>query len=130
MLPNCPICGKPMKITQMRCEEDNVTVSGAFEVPPYAFLNKEDYKFIILFLRTKGNLKQMERITGIGYFTLRARLDKVLEKMGLTPIEDSQESEDVFRLVREGKITVDEALEILKKRKEGSGEDERSEENS
>jgi len=46
----------------------------------------------------------------------------VLEKMGLTPIEDiideSQSvEEDVFKLLKEKKITVEEAIALLKKKK-------------
>lgn len=122
MLPKCPVCGKAMKVTQLKCDEDGVSVSGYFEVPAFCFLDEEDAKFIIMFLRTKGNLKEMERLTGIGYFALRGRLDKVLEKMGLTPIEEMIEEtqgtdEDVFKLLREKKITVEEAIALLKRKK-------------
>ena len=120
MLPRCPVCGQPMKVVQLRCDDDGVTVSGAFEAPAFAYLDEEDTRFIMMFLRTKGNLKEMERLTGIGYFALRGRLDKVLEKMGLTPIEEEEEqvnSEDVFKLLKEKKITVEEAISILKKKR-------------
>jgi len=120
MLPKCPVCGKPMKVTQLKCDEDGVTVNGYFEAPPFAFLDEEDTKFIIMFLRTKGNLKELERLTGVGYFALRGRLDKVLDKMGLTPIDTEEEqpdSSDVFKLVKERKITVEEAIALLKKQK-------------
>lgn len=120
MLPKCPVCGKPMKVTQLVCEKDGITVSGYFDVPPFCFLDEEDTKFIVMFLRTKGNLKELERLTGIGYFALRGRLDKVLEKMGLTPIEQNIEEEhsqdDVFKLLKEKKLTVEEAISLLKKK--------------
>ncbi|WP_448375657.1 DUF2089 family protein [Fervidobacterium sp.] len=120
MLPRCPVCGKPMKVVQLRCDEDGVTVSGYFEAPSFAYLDEEDTKFIMMFLRTKGNLKELERLTGIGYFALRGRLDKVLEKMGLTPIEEDEEqfaSDDIFRLLKEKKITVEEAISLLKRKR-------------
>ncbi|MFN3691287.1 MAG: DUF2089 domain-containing protein [Fervidobacterium sp.] len=120
MLPKCPVCGKPMKVTQLKCERDDVIVSGCFEVPPFCFLDEEDAKFIVMFLRTKGNLKELERLTGIGYFALRGKLDKVLEKMGLTPIEQVIEEEnsqdDIFKMLKEKKLTVEEAISLLKKR--------------
>ncbi|WP_448376340.1 DUF2089 family protein [Fervidobacterium sp.] len=120
MLPRCPVCGKPMKVVQLRCDEDGVTVSGYFEAPSFAYLDEEDTKFIMMFLRTKGNLKELERLTGIGYFALRGRLDKVLEKMGLTPIEEDEEqfaSDDIFKLLKEKKITVEEAISLLKRKR-------------
>lgn len=120
MLPRCPVCGKPMKVIQLRCDDDGVTVSGSFEAPSFAYLDEEDTRFIMMFLRTKGNLKEMERLTGIGYFALRGRLDKVLEKMGLTPIDEDEEqvdSNDVYKLLKEKKITVEEAIALLKKKR-------------
>ncbi|ANQ53520.1 hypothetical protein XJ44_03190 [Thermosipho affectus] len=121
MLPKCPVCGNIMKVTQLKCQHDNVTVSGVFTVSPLAFLDEEDMKFIILFLRSRGNLKEMERITGIGYFTLRGKLEKLLNKMGLKPFESSETegSEDVFEKLKKGVISVEDALNILKKKGEG-----------
>ncbi|ABR30240.1 hypothetical protein SU69_01935 [Thermosipho melanesiensis] len=117
MLPKCPVCGKTMIVTQLKCQNDDVIVSGKFTVSPLAFLEEEDMKFIILFLRSKGNLKEMERITGIGYFTLRGKLDKLLNKMGLTPLEESsEETDDIFSKLKKGIISVEDALNILKKK--------------
>uniref|UniRef100_A0A7C4RXU5 DUF2089 domain-containing protein n=1 Tax=Fervidobacterium thailandense TaxID=1008305 RepID=A0A7C4RXU5_9BACT len=121
MLPRCPICGKPMVVKELRCEEHDVTVRGTFEVPPYIFLDEEDTKFVLMFLRARGNLKEIERLTGIGYFALRGKLERLLEKMGLTPIDTDEESSeaDAFRLLKEKKITVEEAIALLKKRRGG-----------
>lgn len=122
MLPKCPVCGKPMKVTQLKCVHDNVTVSGMFTVSPLAFLEEEDMKFIILFLRSRGNLKEMERVTGIGYFTLRGKLEKLLDKMGLKPIGEEKEEvqDDVFEKLKKGLISVEDALNIIKKKKGGN----------
>jgi hypothetical protein len=118
MLPVCPVCGKPMKVTELMCTHDNVKVSGMFKVSPLAFLEEDDMKFILLFLRSRGNLKEIERVTGIGYFTLRGRLEKLLDKMGLKPIgdEEFEENEDVFTKLKKGIISVEDALNMLKKK--------------
>ncbi|MBO8140516.1 MAG: DUF2089 domain-containing protein [Thermosipho sp. (in: Bacteria)] len=118
MLPVCPVCGKPMKVTELMCTYDNVKVSGMFKVSPLAFLEEDDMKFILLFLRSRGNLKEIERVTGIGYFTLRGRLEKLLDKMGLRPIgdEEFEGNEDVFTKLKKGIISVEDALNMLKKK--------------
>ncbi|QTA38827.1 DUF2089 domain-containing protein [Thermosipho ferrireducens] len=123
MLPTCPVCGKPMKITELKCTHDNVKVSGMFQVSPLAFLDKEDMKFVILFLRSRGNLKEMERVTGVGYFTLRGKLDKLLNKLGLKPIgDDVVDEEDVFTKLEKRLISIDDALAILRKKKRGEND--------
>jgi len=130
LLPKCPICGKPMKVTELKCPHDNVKVSGYFDVSPLAFLDDEDMNFVIMFLRTKGNLKEMERLTGVGYFALRGRLNKLLEKLNLKPIgEEERVEEDVIEKFKKGVISLDDALAILKKRKGGKDNGRSFEEN-
>ncbi len=123
MLPRCPICKGEMIVTELRCEEDDITVRGRFKPSVFDFLDEDEFEFIILFLRARGNLKELERYTKQGYFALRGKLERILEKLKLEPLGKKEEvkKEDVFKLVKEGKIDVDTALEILKK---GGDEDE------
>ena len=122
MLPRCPVCGKEMIVTELRCDKDDVTVRGRFKPSPFDFLDEEDLEFAILFFRAKGNLKELERYTKQGYFALRGRLEKIIEKMGLEPLpkdgeEEEVEEEDLFEMLKKGKISIDDALRILKKRR-------------
>jgi len=126
MLPRCPVCGREMTVTELRCERDDVTVRGHFKASPFDFLDKEEMEFVVLFFRARGNLKEIERYTGQGYFALRGKLERILEKMKLQPLGEEKEElseESLFEQVKEGKLSVDEALEILKrKRKGGEGD--------
>ncbi len=124
MLPRCPVCGKEMIVTELRCDKDDVTVRGRFKPSPFDFLSEEELEFVILFFRAKGNLKELERYTKQGYFALRGRLEKIIEKMGLEPLpkdgeaeeEEELEEKDLFEMLKKGKISIDDALRILKKR--------------
>jgi len=115
-----------MTVTELRCERDDVTVRGHFKASPFDFLDKEEMEFVVLFFRARGNLKEIERYTGQGYFALRGKLERILEKMKLQPLGEEKEElseESLFEQVKEGKLSVDEALEILKrKRKGGEGD--------
>ena len=124
MLPRCPVCGKEMIVTELRCDKDDVTVKGKFKPSPFDFLDEEDLEFVILFFRAKGNLKELERYTKQGYFALRGKLEKIIEKMELEPLpkdgeaeeEEELEEKDLFEMLKKGKISIDDALRILKKR--------------
>ena len=120
MLPRCSGCGRVV-ITEIECES-GMKIRGRFEPSVFEFLDEEDHEFIVLFLRARGNLKELERYTGQGYFALRGRLEKVLNKLGLEPLgrEEEMDREEIFELVKKGKISVDEALRILRERGEGS----------
>ena len=121
MLPRCDGC-EEVWIREIECG-NGMRIIGRFKPSPLDFLSEEDHEFVIMFLRSRGNLKELERITGEGYFALRGKLERILKKIGLDPISKDQgmDREEVFKLVREGKLSVDEALNILKK--EGSEDD-------
>ncbi len=119
LLPRCEGC-KSAWIREIECE-NGMRISGKFKPSPLEFLSEEDHEFVILFLRARGNLKELERYTGEGYFALRGKLEKILKKMNLEPLVKEQDvgKEEIFDLVKRGKISVDEALNILK----GEGEE-------
>ena len=48
----------------------------------FALLPKEHLDFLRLFVKTRGNLKEVERILGVSYPTVRARLDALLKALG------------------------------------------------
>ncbi len=121
MLPKCEGCER-VWIREIECE-NGMRILGRFKPSPLDFLSEEDHEFVIMFLRSKGNLKELERITGEGYFALRGKLEKILKKIGLDPLSKDQDvdRDEIFRMVRDGKLSVDEALRLLKR--EGSGDD-------
>jgi|YelNatPaOPRAMG01_1025707.scaffolds.fasta_scaffold07324_9 hypothetical protein len=119
-LPRCPICGKEMIITKLKCPECNVTIEGEFLANKLASLNPEEQEFLELFLKTRGNVKEMERVLKISYPTVRSKLDNILKSIGITPIEEEEtktKARDVIDRLEKGEITVQEALKILGKEK-------------
>ncbi|NOZ92639.1 MAG: DUF2089 family protein [Dictyoglomi bacterium] len=120
-IPKCPVCGGTMQVTELYCPRDGITIRGTFELSPLATLSKEDAELVILFLRARGNLKKLERITGIGYFALRGKIEKIVKSMGLTLLAEEEEEtpeeekDDPIKLLKEGKISVDEAIRRMKK---------------
>jgi len=41
-------------------------------------------RFIVIFLKSRGNIREMEKIYGISYPTVRARIDEILELLDET----------------------------------------------
>lgn len=58
-------------------------VEGRFAPLPYAALNADQAAFLEVFLRARGNLREVERVLGLSYPTVRGRLDAVLAVLGL-----------------------------------------------
>jgi hypothetical protein len=97
-------------------------VEGHFELSKFNRLDPEHLAFLELFLRARGNIKEVERELGLSYPTVRARLDALLATLGYA-VEPDRKT-DIAKRRREildeldaGKLTADEALRMLRERK-------------
>src|SRR5215510_2128148 len=79
---SCPSCGSALAVTQLNCSACGTGVVGKFELSPFFRLQSESLKFLEIFVRNRGNVKEMERETGESYWTIRRQLDEVITEMG------------------------------------------------
>ncbi len=79
----CPVCQGNLIVTELRCPQCSTHVAGAFSLGRLATLREPHASLIELFLRVRGNVKEMERELGISYPTVRARLEEALTAAGL-----------------------------------------------
>lgn len=82
---SCPVCHGEMIIRELECPTCGITVHGEFETCPFAVLTREQLEIIKIFLKSRGNLKEIERELDISYPTVRARLDEIVRALGFTP---------------------------------------------
>ncbi len=82
-IATCPICGGELAVTRLHCRSCATTLEGDFNVGRFARLSRDQFALLESFLRSKGNLKEMERELGISYPTVRARVDALLRALGL-----------------------------------------------
>ena len=57
--------------------DGDITIEGQFEPPVVARLSAEDQVFVMAFVQVHGSIKEMERIFGISYPTVKKRLDSI-----------------------------------------------------
>jgi hypothetical protein len=74
----CPACAGPLLITRLQCPACGTEVSGAFASERVVNLPEPHASLLELFLRVRGNVKEMERELGLSYPTVRARLEAAL----------------------------------------------------
>lgn len=131
MPDRCPSCQGRLIISQLDCPECGTSVSGSFEGSPVSRLSPNDLSFVLLFVRTKGNLKEMERELGISYWTIRRKLDDLADLLGRggagsggSAHEDDAVSEArlaVLGRLRRVEINAEEAEALAKAIKRGDG---------
>jgi hypothetical protein len=108
----CPDCEKSMKLTAATCTSCGLKLEGDFEISALGRLSEEDQVFVVAFLRHHGSIRQMERIMGISYPTVKNRLRAIVSRLDETFTAPSPNSAVLEQLSR-GEITVTEALERL-----------------
>lgn len=117
----CPVCEDEMMVTRLRCPSCETAIEGTFALDKFARLSREQLEFIEVFIKSRGNIKEVERELGISYPTVRGRLDNVIEALGYR-VEHSPEDggpprtrrKEVLDALNKGEITSEEALRLLK----------------
>jgi hypothetical protein len=80
---HCPTCAGELVITRLQCPTCGTEVAGTFTLGRLAGLREPHASLLELFLRVRGNVKEMERELGLSYPTVRARLEEALAAAGL-----------------------------------------------
>ncbi len=117
MLPmptQCPVTGGPLLVTRLECEESGVTIEGRFTPNEFAMLPEENLEFLRIFVKVRGNLKEVERILGLSYPTVRLRFEKLLLALGYEAEPDvSEERAEVLDMLERGELDPEEAAKRL-----------------
>ena len=120
----CPSCQNQLMITQLTCPFCGTSVGGQFEPNIFSQLSNDDLNFVLMFVRSKGNVKEMEREIGISYWTIRRKLDEIVEFLDQASSAAPRASRSAQRMVilqqlRSGEISVEEAAALLEDIKRG-----------
>ena len=121
ILDQCPVCQSRMEITQLSCTNCETVVLGRFEPNRFSKLSPESMTFLETFIRNRGNVKDMERETGISYWTIRRRIDELIAELGLEAKPDPEivkiSPREILERLKNGEIKPEEASKLLEKAK-------------
>lgn len=84
VIATCPVCAGELAISRLHCRTCGTTLEGEFGVGRFGKLTREQLALLESFLRSRGNLKEMERALGISYPTVRARVESLVQALGLS----------------------------------------------
>ena len=77
----CPSCGGALRVTRLACPACNTGVHGEYTLPALSRLAREDQQFMLAFVLRSGSLKEMSRLYGVSYPTVRNRLDDLIARL-------------------------------------------------
>jgi hypothetical protein len=83
VISNCPVCEARLQVTRLHCNTCGTTIEGEFNVGRFARLGRDQMSLLESFLRSRGNLRELERELGLSYPTVRGRIETLLRTLGL-----------------------------------------------
>lgn len=99
-ISKCPTCGSNLKIAALRCSDCGLELRNDFELSPFDLLTPEQSKFLITFLKQRGNMSAVQNELGVSYPTAKKMLDQLLTALELSdstpPINEVQEDVDML----------------------------------
>lgn len=117
----CPACAAELVVSRLECPACGTEVTGAFQPGRLLNLPEPHASLLELFLRVRGNVKDMERELGISYPIVRARLEKAIVAAGLDQRAPASANADaaarratVLDQLEQGSITATEAAVRLR----------------
>lgn len=120
---SCPVTGRPLEVTRLENPESGIVIEGRFAPNEFALLPEDQLEFMRLFIKVRGNLKEVERMMGVSYPTVRLRFENVLRTLGYEVAPDAETpsgQSDVLAALERGDITPEEAasqLQALRRRR-------------
>ena len=80
----CPVCGKDLIISQLKCTDCDMEYSGDFQLPLFSQLNDREIEFILEFLKYEGNISKIQKESGRSYANIKSTLNEINVKLGST----------------------------------------------
>lgn len=113
----CPVCGEKLHVTQLSCCQCGTQISGDFALSKFNALSREELAFAETFLRVQGSIREMEKELGISYPTVKKNLETIIRKMGFE-VKKKSAQQEMLEKIRNGELTVDEAITQIKTNQE------------
>jgi len=102
--------GHPVVIERVRIADRDIAIEGSFELPQLARLDMEDQIFITAFVRSHGSIKEMERIFGVSYPTIKSRLNRIAGSLEFVETNPMPSKAEILERLQQGEITAEDAI--------------------
>jgi hypothetical protein len=106
--------GEEILVERVKLVATDISIDAEFELPPLAQMTAEDQVFVMAFVQASGSIKEMEKVFGISYPTVKNRLARIAAQLPLTePAPPQSNKAEVLAQLADGEISADEAIRKL-----------------
>ena len=102
--------GKRLLVERVCVADKDIAIEGSFELPQLARLSADDQIFITAFVRSHGSIKEMERIFGVSYPTIKSRLTRIADSLEFVETNPTPSKSEILERLQQGKITAEDAI--------------------
>ena len=102
--------GQLLLVERVRLTEKDIAIEGSFELPQLARLAMEDQIFVTAFVRSHGSIKEMERVFGVSYPTIKSRLTRIADSLEFVETNPTPSKAEILDRLRRGEITAENAI--------------------
>jgi len=82
-------------VARLVCPECGTAVQGDYLLPALSRLGSEDQQFALAFILSSGSLKEMAKLYGVSYPTVRNRLDDLIARLSAIRSQETDAAGDV-----------------------------------
>jgi hypothetical protein len=107
--------GRPIMVERVRLTDVDVAITGRFELPQLARLSMEDQVFVTAFVRCHGSIKEMEKIFGVSYPTIKSRLNRIGDSLEFVDSNPAPSRSEILDRLQRGEIGAGQAIQELEK---------------
>ncbi len=109
--------GQRILVERVRIAEKDIAIEGSFELPQLARLELEDQIFITAFVRSHGSIKEMERIFGVSYPTIKSRLTRIADSLEFVETNPNPSKSEILERLQRGETTAEDAIREMERLK-------------
>jgi hypothetical protein len=102
--------GQRILAERVRIAEKDIAIEGSFELPQLARLAMEDQIFVTAFVRSHGSIKEMERVFGVSYPTIKSRLTRIADSLEFVESNPTPSRAEILERLRRGEIAAEDAI--------------------
>ncbi len=125
ILEECPTCGGELTVTSLHCRACHTRIESEYSTCRFCRLSQESLDFIEIFVKNRGNIREMERELEISYPTVRSRLNAVINELGyevetesVAAGEVAEERRTILKRLNDGEISAAEATNLINQLRE------------
>ena len=105
--------GRPVIVERVRLADRDIAIEGAFVLPQLARLDAADQVFVAAFVKSHGSIKDMERVFGVSYPTIKARLNRIAGRLEFIDTDPGPTRREVLDRLEQGEISAADAIREL-----------------